>query len=58
MNHQYKSYMTGIILAAMTMPTYAAEADTAQADMQNLLSKDVGLPMSTPHCGWQIIYRS
>lgn len=41
MNHQYKSYMTGIILAAMTMPTYAAEADTAQADMQNLLSKDV-----------------
>lgn len=41
MNHQYKSYMTGIILAAMAMPAYAAAADTAQADTQNLLSKDV-----------------
>ena len=41
MNHQYKSYMTGIILAAMAMPAYAAAAGTAQADTQNLLSKDV-----------------
>jgi outer membrane receptor for ferrienterochelin and colicins len=41
MNHQYKSYMTGIILAAMAMPAYAAAADTAQADTQNLLNKDV-----------------
>lgn len=53
MNHQYKSYMTGIILAAMAMPAYAAAAGTARADTQNLLSKDVVVlrQLQTPETG-------